>query len=30
MTEISISIPASSQPSGKAAFMMLGTGFDEI
>lgn len=30
MTEISISIPASAQPSGKAAFMMLGTGFDEI
>ena len=30
MTEISISIPASAQPSGKATFMMLGTGFDEI
>ena len=30
MTEISISIPASAQPSGKAVFVMLGTGFDEI
>ena len=30
MTEISISIPASARPSGKAAFVMLGTGFDEI
>ena len=30
MTEISISIPPSAQPSGKAVFVMLGTGFDEI
>lgn len=30
MTEISIRIPASAKPSGKAAFVMLGTGFDEI
>ncbi len=30
MTEISISIPASVQPSVKAVFVMLGTGFDEI
>lgn len=30
MTEISISIPPSVQPSGKAVFVMLGTGFDEI
>lgn len=30
MTEISISIPASARPSGKAVFVMLGTGFDEI
>lgn len=30
MTEISIRIPASAKPSGKATFVMLGTGFDEI
>ncbi len=30
MTEISNRIPASAKPSGKAAFVMLGTGFDEI
>lgn len=30
MTEISISIPPSAQPSGKAVFVMVGTGFDEI
>lgn len=30
MTENSISIPASAKPSGKATFVMLGTGFDEI
>lgn len=30
MTEISIKITASSSPSGKAAFVMLGNGFDEI
>ena len=30
MTEISISIPVSAQPLGKAVFVMLGKGFDEI
>lgn len=30
MTEISITIPSSSRPSGKATFVMLGNGFDEI
>ena len=30
MTETSIRIPASSRPSGKATFVMLGNGFDEI
>lgn len=30
MTEHSISIPPSAQPSGKAVFVMVGTGFDEI
>lgn len=30
MTENSISIPASAKPTGKATFVMLGTGFDEI
>ncbi|WP_302609639.1 MULTISPECIES: DJ-1 family glyoxalase III [Bacteroidales] len=30
MTENSISIPASAKPNGKATFVMLGTGFDEI
>jgi DJ-1 family protein len=30
MTEISINIPASEKPDGKATFVMLGTGFDEI
>lgn len=30
MTKISISIPASAKTSGKANFVMLGTGFDEI
>lgn len=30
MTEISIKIPASVKPEGKATFVMLGTGFDEI
>ena len=30
MTEISIKIPAPTKPSGKAAMVMLGTGFDEI
>ncbi len=30
MTENSISIPASAKPDGKATFVMLGTGFDEI
>ncbi len=30
MTEISIKIPAPTKPLGKAAMVMLGTGFDEI
>lgn len=30
MIETSIRIPASSRPSGKATFVMLGNGFDEI
>ena len=30
MTETSIKIPASVKPEGKATFVMLGTGFDEI
>lgn len=30
MTEISIKIPASAKPTGKATMVMLGTGFDEI
>ncbi len=30
MTETSIRIPTSSRPSGKATFVMLGNGFDEI
>ncbi len=30
MIENSISIPASAKPDGKATFVMLGTGFDEI
>ena len=30
MTENSIKIPASVKPEGKATFVMLGTGFDEI
>lgn len=30
MTETTINIPANSRPSGKASFVMLGTGFDEI
>lgn len=30
MTEISINIPASEKPDGKATFVMLGTGFNEI
>jgi len=30
MTEISIKIPASVKPEGRATFVMLGTGFDEI
>lgn len=30
MNEISIKVPAPAKPSGKATFVMLGTGFDEI
>ena len=30
MTETSIKIPSSAKPEGKATFVMLGTGFDEI